>query len=316
MYNYAYSGDAAPPKGGKRAPVVFCLDVTKSMLWPMDNSSGGGKTRIKLANEMIATFCKHILSVPKAADTVEVAFVLFAHKTMLETEFVNVTRINLEMFDHARKADGCGTYELHEVRVEVREENMPPYYRTGRVPEFTVAQDKGTKLDSAVIYCYEKIEALKQFYIQKGVQFYAPHFVLITDGDPDDQNNSGRERDTASIHQEAVNLAYDHSWTGRDGTNLIVPITVGIFDDKIDAAARSRVADYGKNFPDGYYPIEDGRAAVEFKKAAEFLCKTVVKSLYLGEQDSRSGDAMFPDPADPRGKNAGYGQNVREIYSL
>ena len=76
-------------------------------------------------------------------------------------------------------------------------------------------------------------------------------------------------------------MIYDHCYTGRDGTNLIVPITVGVFGEEIGQEAIRRVYDYGENFEAGYFPVRDEKATQDFRKAAEFLCKTVVKSLNL-----------------------------------
>lgn len=291
--------------GAKRAPVLFCLDVTGSMTNPVFVRDGEQKSRMQMANEMIRHFIKYILSVRKASDAVDVAFVLFTHEVVMETDFVNIKQISDQMFRSAKKTDGCGNWELVPVKVRIQGDTDEI---TGDVPVFCVSRyDKGTKIDSAVLYSYQKILRQKEQYERTKQQYYAPHFILVTDGDPDDMARN-RERDTKETHDKAKNLVFDHAYTGSDGKNLIVPITVGIFDDKVDRDAEERVSDYGENFKSGYFRVRDTSAVSGFKEAGEFLCKTLTKSLSLtvqnmGSRNTQNGDAR-----------AGKGKSVEEVY--
>lgn len=292
--------------GAKHAPVLFCLDVTGSMTKGLIAKKGGAIRRMDMANEMIRQFFRHILSIYKAADAVEVAFVLFTHEIVMETDFVNIMHVDERMFQNAKRTSWCGPWELKPETVNVQNSDDE---RTSLVPSFAVSRkDNGSKIDSAVLHSYKKILALKDRYDKSNTEYYAPHFILITDGDPNDGND--RLRDSLKSHREALDLVYDHSFTGRDGKNLIVPITVGVFDEDIDADAVKRVKDYAENFPSGYFRVYDDSAAKDFKKAAEFLCKTVVKSLALSvtdleDQNPRSGRKSDDSPG---------GRSAEEIY--
>lgn len=287
-------GDARYPEA-KPAPVLFCVDVTGSMTFKVNN--GGDKDRMDLANDMIETFIRYVLSVGKAADAVEVAFVLFAHEIVLETDFVRLKKLSEADFHNAKMVNcwaGDAPWKLRVV--EAKDESNQ--INRSVTPRFSCCRDEGTRIDSAVLYCYDKIWDYVKRYIyvdgkgEKKAEFYAPHFVLITDGDPAD--NKRRLRDTASAHQDALDKMYDHSFTGKDGTNMIVPITVGVYGKEIGQEAIRRMEDYGAHFEDGYFSVRDEKAADDFEKAARFLCKTVVKSLNLAwsriddpEEDSR-----------------------------
>ena len=298
-------GDIRYPKV-KPAPVVFCIDVTASMTFPVEK--GLGKSRMELANDLVETFIRHILSVPKPADAVEVAFVLFAHEIVLETEFVRLKELSAESFRNAQIRD-CWH---HEKPWDVRTIEVPiiqsKYTNSGVTPRFGCCDDKGSMIDSAILYCYEKIRNYtKDLYVvddkgQKRALFYAPHFVLITDGDPED-TNPFRKRDDEATHQKARDMIYDHCYSGKDGMNLVVPITVGVFGKEISQDAVQRTTDYGENFEKGFFRVRDEKATVDFQRAAEFLCKTVVKSMSLawGNSDKES-------KANPKGKR------VSEIF--
>lgn len=298
-------GDVRYPRS-KPAPVVFCIDVTGSMTIPVEK--GRGKSRMELANDLVESFIKYILSVRKASEAVEVAFVLFAHGVVLETEFVRLKELSDETFRKARIQDcwrGEKVWDMKKIQVAI--ENTQ-YTNSGETPRFFSCYDKGTKIDSAILACYDKIQRHTEKMIERnsaGEQralFYTPHFVLITDGDPDD-DHTGRQRDDEKTHQKAMDMIYDHSYTGENGMNLIVPITVGVFGQEIGQGAIKRMDEYGENFKKGYFRVRDEKATLDFQKAAEFLCKTVVMSINL----AWSG----PEPeenVDPRGKR------VEEIF--
>ena len=298
-------GDVRYPQS-KPAPVLFCVDVTGSMTYKVEN--GLEKDRMDLANDLVETFIRYILSIDKAARAVEVAFVLFAHEIVLETDFVRLKQLSESAFRNARVRDcwdGQKPWTLTSVKARIGNTD----YHNGSVsPRFSCCRDRGTKIDSAILHCYEKILSYMEQNIhvdkkgQKKAAFYAPHFVLITDGDPTDSNK--RQRDDDQTHEEAKNMIYDHCYTGRDGTNLIVPITVGVFGKEIGQEAIQRVYDYGENFMAGYFPVRDEKATQDFRKAAEFLCKTVVKSLNLA--CTRIDDDQNSDPKK--------GKSVEEVF--
>lgn len=295
-------GDIRYPKV-KPAPVVFAIDVTRSMTFPVE--MGRGKSRMELANDLIEIFIRHILASPKPCDAVEVAFVLFAHEVVLETEFVRLKNLSAQDFRNARIKD-CWKYdkpwELKNIEVSI---NQSKYTNSGVTPRFSCCEDRGSMIDSAIIHCYEKIRNYtKNLYEvndhgEKKALFYAPHFVLITDGDPN-ESNPLRKRDSDETHEKARNMIYDHSYTGKDGMDLIVPITVGVFGKEIGPEAIKRMTDYGKNFEGGFFCVRDEKATVDFHRAAEFLCKTVVKSISLAWGNSD------PEPkGNPKGKKVG-----------
>ncbi len=290
----------------KPAPVVFCIDVTASMTYPVEK--GLGKSRMELANDLVEIFIRHILASPKPAEAVEVAFVLFAHEVVLETEFIRLEKLSAEDFRKARIKD-CWKHEkpweLISIEVPI---NQSKFTNSGVTPRFGCCDDKGSMIDSAILHCYEKIQNYTNNLYEiddrgeKRALFYAPHFVLITDGDPD-ESNPHRKRDSEATHKLAKDMIYDHCYTGKDGMNLIVPITVGVFGKEIGQDAVKRMTDYGENFEDGFFRVRDEKATVDFQRAAEFLCKTVVKSISLAWRGSGA-----ESKADPKGKR------VSEIF--
>ena len=79
----------------KRLPIVFCLDVSPSMNWDVDNSD---IIPIELLNDSVNTFIREINSDGRTKSSAEVAYVTFSTNIEVDSQFMparNLDNIHL-----------------------------------------------------------------------------------------------------------------------------------------------------------------------------------------------------------------------------
>ena len=69
----------------KRLPIVFCLDVSPSMNWDVDNSD---IIPIELLNDSVNTFIREINSDGRTKSSAEVAYVTFSTNIEVDSQFM------------------------------------------------------------------------------------------------------------------------------------------------------------------------------------------------------------------------------------
>ena len=80
----------------KRLPIVFCLDVSPSMNWDVDNSD---IIPIELLNDSVNTFIREINSDGRTKSSAEVAYVTFSTNIEVDSQFMparNLDNIHLK----------------------------------------------------------------------------------------------------------------------------------------------------------------------------------------------------------------------------
>ena len=80
----------------KRLPIVFCLDVSPSMNWDVDNSD---IIPIDLLNDSVNTFIREINSDGRTKSSAEVAYVTFSTNIEVDSQFMparNLDNIHLK----------------------------------------------------------------------------------------------------------------------------------------------------------------------------------------------------------------------------
>ena len=187
----------------KRLPIVFCLDVSPSMNWDVDDTS---ISPIELLNNSVNLFIREINTDGRTKSAAEVAYVSFSTNIELDSPFMP-----------ARNLD--------DIRLRTVERG-------------------GTNMAQAVLRSYEKLEDRVREYNQKGIRHNAPFFVLVTDGNPDDN-------DSNELQESAINMVRSHcdSKTGSNG--IIIPFIVGV-GRRVD---KNTLLRYSEGFTNGFFHI-------------------------------------------------------------
>ena len=114
---------------------------------------------IELLNDSVNTFIREINSDGRTKSSAEVAYVTFSTNIEVDSQFMP-----------ARNLDNI---HLKTVR------------------------EGGTNMAQAVLRAYEKLEQRVAMYEQMGLRYNVPFFVLVTDGNPDDNDDNAAIRTTA-----------------------------------------------------------------------------------------------------------------------
>lgn len=195
----------------KRLPIVFCLDVSPSMAWDVDNRD---IIPMELLNNSVNTFIREINSDGRTRSSAEVAYVTFSTNIEVDSPFIP-----------ARNLDNI---HLRPVR------------------------EGGTNMAQAILRSYEKLEQRVSEYVKNGIRYNVPFFVLVTDGNPDDNdNNLLQEKAIATVN------AHCHSHQGANG--LVIPFIVGV-GKRVDKKTLFR---YSEGFTNGFFHIRGDSQQVQ-----------------------------------------------------
>lgn len=176
--------------GGPYLPVCLCLDTSGSMLRQeggTDPSSGTalsrrGPTRLELLRRGIEVFYNAIYSEEITRCTVEVAIVTFSDMARKVKDF---SRVELVRRRDGNVLESCG---------------MIPY------PVVEAGANK-TCMGEGVNLALDLLEQCKRDYIKRGVDYYQPWLVLISDGGNGGSPQSferARARIEELVHQERL----------------------------------------------------------------------------------------------------------------
>ena len=169
---------------------------------------------IELLNDSVNTFIREINSDGRTKSSAEVAYVTFSTNIEVDSQFMP-----------ARNLDNI---HLKTVR------------------------EGGTNMAQAVLRAYEKLEQRVAMYEQMGLRYNVPFFVLVTDGNPDD--NDDNELQKRAI--ETVN-AHCHSHHGASG--IIIPFIVGV-GSRVD---KNTLLRYSEGFTNGFFHIRGNSEQVQ-----------------------------------------------------
>ena len=266
------------PKGSKRAPVLFCVDASYSMMSAIA-SEKSERTRMDLLNDMIRGFVEEILK-DDSRDKVEVAFMVFADKILMETDFARITHLQESDFNvtmHEDYIDNYGNPDVYLKKLPSSGNEKGYLY-----PVFKVAEwDAGTDIGAAVLRAVEKLMKRKEALSQWGS--YPATLILVTDGNPepeavdrlDDLSPDEKKvlkAQRAAAQEKAINAVAEHCYTHVGQDNLILPFIIGIGDESYGAELLDR---YAGQLVNKAFHIRDNKAEKCFKTLVKVLCKSV-----------------------------------------
>lgn len=215
----------------KRLPIVFCLDVSPSMNWDIDNRD---ISPMELLNQSVNTFISEINTDGRTRSAAEVAYVSFSTNIEVDSPFMP-----------ARNLD-----DIHLK---------------------TVAKG-GTNMAQAVLRSYEKLDQRVKEYAQNGIRHNAPFFVLVTDGNPDDNdNNILQDRAIATVNRHC------NSHQGAEG--IVIPFIVGV-GRRVDKKTLLR---YSEGFTNGFFHIRGNSQQVQtcFSDVFRVISNSTKASVHL-----------------------------------
>lgn len=199
----------------KRLPIVFCLDISPSMSWVIYNNSSA----IELLNTAVAQFFRDIQEDTKARSCAEVAFVTFSTEVEImnpKNPFSTLNRMN--------------------------------------VPVFEAVEEGGTNMAEAILTSISLIQEERKKLREMEIPCYAPFLVLVTDGNPDANDN-------AALQQKALDAVRRFCSADVKADEVIIPFIIGV-GDHIDP---DTLKAYAKGFTDCYFPIKGTAANVKTK---------------------------------------------------
>lgn len=269
------------PKGSKRAPVLFCVDASYSMMNMIDPEKSE-RTRMDVLNDMIRGFIAAILK-DKCRDKVEVAFLVYSDKVLMETDFARVTHLQESDFRvHMDKTyiDDYGNPDVCLKKLPSSSNEKGYLY-----PVFKVAEeDEGTDIGVAVLRAVEKLMKRKEVLSTWGS--YPATLILVTDGNPEleavytleeltREEQEALKEQRAANQEKAIKAVADHCYTHVGQDNLILPFIIGIGDESFGSDLLDR---YAGQLVNKAFHIRDSKAEECFKILVQVLRESVVGS--------------------------------------
>lgn len=194
----------------------------------------GCSSSIELLNAAVSNFITELRQDPKARTAAEVSFVTFSTNIEMDTPFESI--------------------------------------RTIQVPTFRPVERGGTQMASAVLRSIEKIEARRRQLENSEIGYYAPFLVLVTDGNPD-------KNDDILKYNRALSLVKGHCDSKIGASEIIVPFIIGV-GSNIDAQTLNS---YSEGFTKGYFPIRGNAQSVrvQFNRVFRMIGNSTKKSVHL-----------------------------------
>ena len=151
--------------GGPFLPVCLCLDTSGSMgrqEGGTDPNSGKaltrlGPTRLELLQKGVEAFYDAVYSDEMTRYTVEVAIVTFSDGVRKVKDFSRLERMRR---NRDKRLEGCGMLDCPELRVGGQQ----------------------TRMGDGVNLALDLLEQCKRDYVKRGVDYFQPWLVLISDG--------------------------------------------------------------------------------------------------------------------------------------
>lgn len=212
---------------------------------------GMNSSSIDLLNVAVNNFVKELQDDPKARTCAEVSFVTFSTNIEMDTEFESI-----------------GT--LH-------------------APNFQPVEEGGTQMAQAVLRSIQKIEARRKQLENMEIPYYAPFLVLVTDGNPD-------ENDIPAMQASALSAVKSHCDSHIGAAEIIVPFVIGVGDHISPKTLNS----YASGFTKGYFPISGtaGKAKMQFNKVFQMIGNSTKKSIHLNGRASEIISTLQNDMND------------------
>lgn len=218
----------------------------------MDWEVLGNNTPMELLNEAVKAFISELKEDVKARTCAEIAFVTFSTHIELDTEFTSVKSLE--------------------------------------IPKLKAVEEGGTQIAKAVLRSIEKIEERRRNLEDKGIPYYAPFLVLVTDGNPD-------ENDEPDLQEKALKLVRSHCTSNVGASEIIVPFIIGVGDFTVSKTLTS----YSAGFVDGYFPIKGSTGAVarvKFHDVFQMIGNSTKKAIDLNKKSRSNNENIETIKAD------------------
>ena len=200
----------------------------------MGRKEENSSSSIELLNVAVSHFIKELKNDIRARSAAEIAFITFSTNIEMDTEFEPINSIS--------------------------------------VPNFSTVAEGGTQMAQAVLRSIEKIEQRRKQLENSEIGYYAPFMVLVTDGNPDRNDNVIKSK-------ESLELVKSHCDSHIGASEIIVPFIIGV-GDHIDIETLNN---YSKGFTSGYFPIRGNasNAQMKFNKVFKLIGNSTRKTIYL-----------------------------------
>lgn len=193
----------------------------------------GNKSSMELLNEAVGNFVKELQQDSKARAAAEVAFVTFSTNIEMDSNFESVGSIS--------------------------------------VPKFSPVTHGGTQMAAAVLRSIEKIEARRKQLENSEIGYYAPFLVLVTDGNPDNNDDSVKQN-------RAMSLVKSHCDSHIGAEEIIVPFIIGV-GDNVDTKTLNS---YSAGFTNGFFHIRGNASkSSQFSKVFKMIGNSTKQSIHL-----------------------------------
>lgn len=198
---------------------------------------GSNSSSMDLLNTAVNNFLAELKHDPRAKTSAEIAFVTFSTHIEMDTEFESIGSL--------------------------------------QPPRFEPVAEGGTLMAQAVLRSIAKIEDRRKALEELEIPYYAPFLVLVTDGNPDGN-------DDATLQQRALTAVKDHCNSHTGASEIIVPFVIGVGD----YISPKTLTDYSAGFANGYFPIQGAaeKVKVKFNKVFHMISNSTKMSIHLGDK--------------------------------
>ncbi len=196
--------------------------------------TGYNCSSMDLLNASVANFIKELKKDAKARTSTEISFVCFSTNIEVNTPFESIN--------------------------------------TMQIPTFRPVREGGTQMAQAVLLSIEKLEQRRRQLENLEIPYYAPFLVLVTDGNPDRNDNLAQ-------YNQVLELVRRHCNSHIGASEIIIPFIIGV-GSHIDAQTLNN---YSAGFTRGYFPINGtaDSARVQFNKVFQMIGNSTKKSIHL-----------------------------------
>lgn len=217
---------------------------------------GNNRASIELLNDAVNQFVDELREDVRACSGAEIAFVTFTDEVIMNTDFESISSIPRQTFK--------------------------------------AVEDGGTSLAKAVLVAFDKIEEHRQRLADAEIPCYAPFFVLVTDGDPDETDDEER-----MLERKALKEIKSHCMDGIPSSEFVVPFIIGV-GDHVNPDTLNR---YASGIGPGYFPIKGNNtdASMRFGKVFRMIRNSASLNFRPAAQSDmldmiqNNMDALFQD---------------------
>ena len=198
--------------------------------------SGSRFSRIELLNTAMLNFLKELKNDTKVRTSAEISFVTFSTNIEMDSDFESVNSI--------------------------------------KIPTFQTVAEGGTNMAQAIIRSIAKIESRREELDDAEIGYYVPFFVLLTDGNPDKNDNT-------SLLEKAIVKVQQYCDSHVGASEIIIPFIIGV-GDEVEVSTLNRLSE---RFTGKAILIDSsvGNQDKIFEDVFKFIGNSVIGSIHLND---------------------------------